>query len=173
LRSLSYNTKDTDWKNAEIEGKSTFNGSLFLGMDFGAWSLQGEVLLTGDNGTLNVPGIDGITGWSLLIPFIFKGDFRLGPVILQPLVGPYLNFVLGDLELGGTMGGKEPYANPPLGLMIGADAGIRLGGGIIFLDARFAVDLGKTAVGNNPMTAWSRSAFMLNLGYQFSLGRKT
>jgi hypothetical protein len=177
LRAPNYNTDNTDWKTVNIEGKSTANGGLFIGMDLGSLILQAEVLLGGDSAAIeNMPAtmeIDDISGFSLLIPLIFKWNFHLGPLVLQPLAGPYLNFALGNLKIGGRMGGEEPYANPPLGFMFGGDVGFPLWQGLVFLDLRFAVDFGKTAAGNNPMTAWTRSAFMLNLGYQFFVGGRT
>ncbi|MFP3089749.1 porin family protein [Treponema sp. TIM-1] len=174
MNSLSYDTDDTDWEGLDIEGNPTFGGGLFFGMDFGMVVAQAEALFRADKGTIeNVPGFDEGTGLSFLLPLIVKGDFHLGPVVLQPLAGLYFNFALGDLELSGTYGGKEPYANPLMGLMVGGDVGIRFGRNLIFLDLRYATDLGKTAVGNDPMTAWRRSAFVLNLGYQFFVWRKT
>lgn len=174
MRSLKYNTDDTDWENLDIDGKSTAAGGLFFGLDYGPVVTQVEILFSGDKGAIeNMPGFDDITAYTLLIPLILKGDFHLGPVVLQPLAGFYFNIALGDLDLDGSMGGKEPYANPPVGLMVGGDIGMRFGKSRIFLDLRYAADLGKTAVGNDPMTAWRRSAFMLNLGYQFFVWRKT
>jgi hypothetical protein len=174
LRVLSYDTDGTDWERIEIDGSPTYSGGLFFGADFGRVIAQAEVLFSGDRGTIeNMGGFDDLSGISLLIPLIVKGDFLLGPVVLQPLAGLYFNVALGDLTLGGSMGGEEPYASPPIGLMAGGDLGIRFGRNRVFLDLRYALDLGKTAVGNNPMTAWRRSAFMLNLGYQFYIWRKT
>lgn len=174
LRTLSYDTDDTDWKSVELDGSATYSAGLFFGADFGRVIAQAEVILSEDKGAIeNLSGFDEISGRSLLIPLIVKGDFLLGPVVLQPLAGLYFNVALGDLTLGGTMGGDEPYASPPVGLMVGGDLGLRFGRNRIFLDLRYAVDLGKTAVGNDPMTAWRRSAFMFNLGYQFYLWRKT
>jgi hypothetical protein len=148
-------------------------------MDFGLLIGQVEVLLMNEIIRMHYPlpydsttGIY-ITGTSLLLPFIFKVDFHLGPVVLQPLAGLYLNFALGDLkESGGRYDTEEPYANPLFGLMLGGSFGITLGRGILFLDTRYAMDLGRTVAGSGPKTIWRRSAFMFNLGYQFSLGRR-
>ncbi|MDR2629537.1 MAG: hypothetical protein LBC60_01285 [Spirochaetaceae bacterium] len=173
MKILSYNTDDIDLNRLNIEGNTAWNGGLFFGADFGKWIGQVEILLTADRGTIkDVEGFDDITAISLLIPLIFKWDLHLGPVAIRPLAGFYLNFALGDMTLGGSYGGEEPYANPPLGFMIGGDVGLILGRGIIFLDLRYGMDLGKTAMGNSPIEVWRRSAFMLNLGYQFLIGRR-
>jgi hypothetical protein len=173
IRSLSYNTDGTDWDGLAVEGNSAPNAGLFIGMDFGKLIIQAEIVLSGDNGTIdNIYSNNfysmGVTGTSLLIPLIVKRDFHLGPVVFQPLAGLYFNFALGDLKLeDNTMGGEEPYANPPVGLIFGGDVGIALWKGVLFLDLRFAGDLGKTAAGNDPIEIWTRTSFMINLGYQF------
>jgi hypothetical protein len=176
-----YAIDDTDWGNSggyDIDGQLTFNGGLFFGMDFGMLTGQAEILFTGERAKTRVltgysyTDMD-ITGLSILVPLIVKLDLRLGPVVLQPLAGFYFNFALGNLkEKGDDLEVEDPYANPLFGLMFGGDVGITLGRGIFFLDCRYAKDLGRTAAGNDPVTIWKRSALMLNLGYQFSLGRK-
>jgi hypothetical protein len=169
----SYNTDGTDFEGTNIEQGSGFGGSLFWGMDFGLLIGQVEVLLTTEKAIVKDSyGDIDVEGMSLLVPFIVKVDFHLGPVVLQPLAGLYLNFALGDLKES-AMGGEaeEPYANPLFGLMFGGSFGVTLGRGILFLDTRYAMDLGRTVV-SGPVTIWRRSALMFNLGYQFSLGRR-
>jgi hypothetical protein len=173
----NYNTNGTDHSGIDIKGGPAFDGALFFGMDFGLLIGQAEVLFTGDNAAITYPypypGEVDVTGISLMIPFILKVDFHLGPLVLQPLAGLYLNFGLGNLKESGMGADREdPYANPPLGLIFGGSLGTPLGRGIVFLDGRCAIDLGRTAAGNNPITIWKRSAFMINLGYQFFIGRR-
>jgi hypothetical protein len=176
-----YAIDDTDWGNMggkDIEGQMTFNGGFFFGMDFGMFAGQAEIFFAGEKAGTRI--LDGysyidmdITALSLLVPLIVKLDYHLGPVVLQPLAGIYLNFALGDLKE--SMGGVEledPYENPLMGVIFGGAAGMPLGKGLLFLDIRYAMDLGKTTAGNDPVTIWKRSAFMLNLGYQFFLGGK-
>jgi hypothetical protein len=146
-------------------------------MDFGLLAGQAEVFFSGESAVTRVLSGSGyadanITGLSLLAPLILKLDFHLGPVVLQPLAGVYFNFALGNLKEnvdGSDV--EDPYANPPLGVIFGGAFGMTLGRGILFLDLRYAKDLGRTVAGQDSATIWSRSAFMLNLGYQFSLGR--
>jgi hypothetical protein len=176
-----YAIDDTHWGDKggdDIEGKGTFNGALFFGMDFGLLAGQAEVFFAGERAATRV--LTGftytdtdITGLSILVPLVLKLDFHWGPVVLQPLAGFYLNFALGNLkERVGSLDVEDPYANPLLGVIFGGAIGISFGRGIFFLDLRYAKDLGKTVAGNDPVTIWKRSALMLNLGYQFSLGRK-
>jgi hypothetical protein len=148
-------------------------------MDFGRLIGQVEVLLMNEIIRMHYPlpydgttGID-ITGTSLLVPFVFKADFHLGPVVLQPLAGLYLNVAIGTLEESGhNFDAEDSYANPLFGLMLGGSFGITLGRGLLFLDTRYAMDLGRTVAGSDSVTIWRRSALMFNLGYQFSLGRR-
>jgi hypothetical protein len=176
-----YDTDDTDMNNYEIDGQGSFGGGLYFGMDFGLLTGQAEILVAGDSARMEIDSgypyynHDEIKfgGTSLLIPLIFKLDLHLGPVVLQPLAGPYLNFALGDLEEKGDYSdSNDPYANPLFGLMFGGTLGIKAGPGMIFLDTRYAMDLGKTKAGNNPLTIWKRSGVLLNLGYQFYFGGK-
>jgi hypothetical protein len=180
MRLPQYDADDTDWGDMggeDIEGRGTFNGGLFFGMDFGVVAGQAEVFFAGERASTKVllgsyTDTD-ITGLSILVPLIVKLDLHLGPVALQPLAGLYLNFALGNLKENVDGSDREdPYANPPLGVLFGGALGISLGRGILFADIRYARDLGNTVAGNNAATIWNRSALMFNLGYQFSLGRK-
>jgi hypothetical protein len=174
-----YDVDDTDWDSTggeDIRGKPTpGGGGLFFGWDFGFVTTEAGALVSLDRGKGDYGSSEyTLKGVSLLVPLVFKLDFHLGPVTLQPLAGGYLNFALGDLRSDGNNGGKDPYANPLFGLMFGGALGFKLGRGSLFLDSRYAMDLGKTAAAgrNGPVTIWKRSGVMLNLGYQFYIGGK-
>jgi hypothetical protein len=170
-----YNTDGTDLQNkssfGHVEGTSGIDFGLFFGMDLGFLIGEAGALVSFDNADIfnYYNGYSTVEGVSIHIPLLVKLDLRLGPVVLQPLLGPYLNFALGSLHMDS---GTDPYANPPFGFTVGGLAGLNLGRGLLFLDARYEADLGKTKAGNDPMTIWSRSAFRLNLGYQLYLGRR-
>jgi hypothetical protein len=177
----NYNIDGTDAEDingVSVRGMPGGNAGLLLGMDFGLLVAEADLLLFVDNARMYFERPNGydewfdITGLALHIPLLLKADFHLGPVVLQPLLGPYFNLALGDLQTGGDRGGNDPYANPPIGMVFGGLAGLNLGRGILFLDSRYEMDLGKTVAGNEPVTLWRRSAFLLNLGYQIYLGRK-
>ncbi|MDR2247620.1 MAG: hypothetical protein LBE17_13280 [Treponema sp.] len=169
-----YDTDDTEWKartGHDIDGRTRGAGGLFLGADFGL--LIGEVgaLLSFERAKIYV-GSDSYSarGMSLHIPLLLKMDFHLGPLVLQPLAGPYFNLALGKLDVEDY--GDDPYANPPFGLVFGGLLGLNLGRGILFVDSRYEMDLGKTVAGNDPITIWKRSAYVLSFGYQIYLGRR-
>jgi hypothetical protein len=174
-----YDINDTDWEDyggSGINGYTTFNGGLFLGIDFGLFAGEAGFFFTGDSAETSFQNSYGSREWSdmtgaaLHIPLLVKMDFHLGPVVLQPLLGPYFNIALGPLHTSGFQTGDDPYANPPVGLVFGGLAGLNLGRGILFIDGRYEIDLGRTVAGNDSITIWRRSAFMLNLGYQIYLG---
>jgi hypothetical protein len=174
-----YDTDDTDVSGTDVDGIGSFNGGLYFGIDTGLVTGEIELLIVQENASAEIYNGYGyeevqFSGTSLLIPLIFKLDFHLGPVVLQPLFGFYLNFALEDLkeEMHDGSTYHDPYANPLFGLMFGGTLGIKAGRGIIFLDTRYAMDLGKTKAGNDPRTIFKRSGVMLNLGYQFYFGGK-
>jgi hypothetical protein len=177
LTTPKYDTDDTDWENyGSADGRLRGAFGLFLGLDFGP--LIGEIgtVLSFDRAKVYYSGYydgyyDGRSARAvaLHVPLLVKMDFHLGPVVLQPLLGPYFNFALGDLRIDSA---RDPYANPLFGLVFGGLAGLNLGRGILFIDGRYEMDLGRTVAGNDPITIWSRSAFILSLGYQIYLGRR-
>jgi hypothetical protein len=159
-----------------MKGDSNFAIGAFLGMTKGTWSLEAEALLSGDKGTMKIPYYNysyweyykyGFSGWSLMIPLIVKYEFKLGPVVIQPLAGLYFNIALGHFEIDGT---ENDWEKPLLGLMFGGDVGVNLGGGRIFLDLRYAGDLGNTVIDSNFEVG--KSAFTVSLGYQHFLNGK-
>jgi hypothetical protein len=100
---------------------------------------------------------------SLQIPVMLKLDWHFGRIMLQPQAGVYLNFGLGDVTDEDGENGAE-YESPLLGLVFGGAAGFRIGKGYLFLDIRYAMDMGDTKIDKGPK--WNRSATMFNVGYQ-------
>jgi hypothetical protein len=170
-----YDTDGTEWKDSaghDIDGHTGGTVGLFLGADFGLLIGEAGALLSFDRAKLYYESgsYSEVNGTSLHIPLLLKMDFHLGPVVLQPLAGPYFNLALGKLDVENY--GKDPYANPPFGLVFGGLLGLNLGRGILFIDSRYEMDLGKTVAGNDPITIWKHSAYVLSMGYQIYLGRR-
>jgi hypothetical protein len=168
---LSYNTDDTEWDRlgGSVKAKGAGSFGLSLGFDSGLLIFETGTVFAFDNANLEMGSDDTSTGGvSLHIPLLLKADFHLGPVVLQPLLGSYFNFALGKL----FGDGHDPYANPPLGLTFGGLIGFNLGGGLLFMDAHYDMDLGKTKAGNAAITVWQRSNFAFTFGYQIYLGRR-
>jgi hypothetical protein len=168
---LFYNFDDGILWGSSRESMVTFDGALYLGWSFSSFSFQLEGLLTGDNvklgyyDTTKLSYYDTqLSGISLLVPLIFKWSFNIGRFAIQPLAGPYLNFALGSLKA--SSGGRDPYANPLLGMMFGSALGWNFRKGMLFLDTRFAMDLGNTVVSSGKI--WKKRALMVSVGYQFN-----
>jgi hypothetical protein len=146
----------------------------FLGWHLAKFGIQLEALMAFDGARKNQTRLEAM---SLLLPIIAKYDINIKSFVIQPLVGAYFNIALGDMY-GSYQGsgsysprdGHTSYANPPLGIMVGGDFGWVFKRGMLFLDARFAFDLGKTviAVDGNEEELWRKTALTLSLGYQFN-----
>jgi hypothetical protein len=98
------------------------------------------------------------------IPLLVKLSFKPEKFTLGAYTGVYYIVPLG---------GAEAYS-VPLGISAGADAGIRLGPGILFLDLNFSADLGEgafTAPGIRDIH-YTRKSFGLSLGYSYGLGKR-
>jgi hypothetical protein len=138
----------------------------FLGLHLGKLGVQVEAMLDFDWAT-DYWGRD-ISGLSLFVPLIVKYDIRLGDFSIQPLAGAYYNIALGDIKINDD---SVPSANPPIGIMAGSAFGWNFRKGLLFLDARFAWNLGKTVVSygyGDSQSLWHKSAFILALGYEFN-----
>jgi hypothetical protein len=161
------------YDSADSEGiKPEFGG--FLGWHLAKFGIQIETLVAFDEAYTKQTRFESV---SLLLPIIGKYDINIKSFVIQPLVGVYFNIALGDMygkyKGDGTYHNKDgntSYANPPLGIMVGSDFGWVFKRGMIFLDARFAFDLGKTVIAANGREEelWRKTAFTLSLGYQFN-----
>jgi hypothetical protein len=160
-----------------------FNASLLFGYDFGLLALQGEVLFnTGWNGyNYHYDGLYGYGGEehlgfdlkTLQIPVMLKLDLHGNRIMFQPQLGFYLNFGLGDMRYNHDAWGSGPslhvednmdYSSPLFGFMAGGAFGVRIGRGYLFLDIRYAENLGNIKVEGIEM---KRHAVMSSLGYQY------
>jgi hypothetical protein len=162
----TYDSADSDGIKPEFGG--------FIGWHLAKLGIQIEALAAFDKAYTKQTDFESV---SLLLPIIGKYDIAVKSFVIQPLVGAYFNIALGDMDGrykgSGTYHNKDghtSYANPPLGIMVGSDFGWALKKGMIFLDARFAFDLGKTviAVNGSEEELWRKTAFTLSLGYQFN-----
>jgi hypothetical protein len=126
------------------------------------------------------------SGTTIQIPLMFKLDLHWRRIMFQPQAGFYLNLTLGDLEFEkekdevkwGHVPSNErlpeelelEYDSPLFGFMTGAALGVRIGRGYLFMDGRFAIDLGQSKIKDKDrgteMAAWNHSAWSVTLGYQ-------
>jgi hypothetical protein len=180
----------------KLNGGGGFNGGLLWGYDFGLFASQVELVVSGDNGKFELVRQEvngggsawraekfGFSGITLQIPVMVKLDLHWRRIIFQPQAGFYLNLSLGDLELkkekneaGGSGSPVSPfpdefkveYHKPLFGFMAGAALGVHIWKGYLFMDGRYAIDMGKSEVEYKGLkTTWNRSAYTVTLGYQY------
>ncbi|GHV91979.1 hypothetical protein AGMMS50268_24820 [Spirochaetia bacterium] len=163
----------------EVAGYAMFQPFKYLG-------IQGEAIFTMDYITMRNyiqdesdptlhPRVDYVyQNVSLMIPVVVKATFR--PVrarfLIAPLAGVYLNLPLGPMTMPG--GGTEDYKfDPlPLGLTAGADFGMRLGPGMLMVNARYSIDTGNVVLANEGTLYRRTQMVSVGLGYEFKLFQK-
>jgi hypothetical protein len=173
---MNFSEYDSESTKLSSMGRMGGDGVFYIGFDFGIVNLEAGAMFSYDVSELWMPSSGNSSYYnehsakrsSIHIPLLFKFDIHLGPMVIQPLLGPYLNFALGKLDWDDAY---YPYANPPLGFTLGSLLGFTLGRGILFADGRYDMDLGSAVVDRNDWTMGKRSAFVLNFGYQIYLGR--
>jgi hypothetical protein len=158
---------------------NTFEAALHV--SYQPWryvGFQTEALFTMDSAALAIPDlnpteyitkIDEYKSGSLMIPLMVKGIFRFNRLVVSPLAGVYLTLPLGQMT---TDNGKSAFlVTPPLGGTAGAELGMHLGPGLLFLDIRYAADFGPTVL-KGETTVYRRSMVSFSLGYKFGLLKK-
>jgi hypothetical protein len=155
------------------------------------FSLQLELLLTGDTLVYRGRGsvgefleIERFSSLSLMIPFVGKANFRVGPVRLSPLLGFYVTAPLGQTRYDyhyDTGSGDKSYSwyfSVPLGISAGLEGAVQYGPGKIFAGLRYAGDFGSVIIDDDPSfrghynarddkTSYRRRTFSVYLGYEF------
>jgi hypothetical protein len=113
-----------------------------------------------------------VTAWSLMIPLALKITHRDAPLLAAGLAGLYLAVPLGNMQ-NNAMGGNFGYAlTLPIGYTVGVDLGMKAGPGYLFLDLRWAQDLGDTVKTNSRELIYRRSMISLSVGYELGFFRK-
>jgi hypothetical protein len=161
---------------AEIPDKGfTFEGAAQLSFQFTSFlALQAEGIFTRD--TVKYQGTEGyeasLTSLSVMLPLALKFTFRPGPVLIAPFGGAYFNLPVGDMAFESN-DGKESYSfSQSIGVMGGLDLGLKLGPGVLFLDARLAMDLGDTSVSDSGGTLqiYKREPMLsVSMGYEIGI----
>ena len=110
---------------------------------------------------------DMFTSMSLMFPFLLKVPLGFEKFVLSFCAGAYylLFSPWGEGESGGGFS-----MSFPLGFIIGADLGIPLGPGELFVDLRYGKDHGVTVIQNGPR--YGRDRINVGLGYKFGFFKK-
>jgi hypothetical protein len=149
-------------------------------------ALQVEGIYTYD--TVDYSGITGPVGGvsqnfkasfdsaSVMIPVLLKLQGRPDIFKLSIFAGGYYVYRRGKMtyEIDGR---KTEYDyEVPFGFLAGLDFGFKMGPGVLFLDARFAMDAGKTSIKDltgNSFALYQRMMGSFTVGYELGLFEKS
>jgi TolB-like protein len=112
---------------------------------------------------------------SLMFPALLKLTFRPATFLVAAFGGVYITMPLGDMQFESDVDESAAYTpSVPLGYLGGVNIGIKLGPGVLFLDARYAAELGGTSIndGKGDLNVFSRGMISLSLGYELGLINK-
>jgi hypothetical protein len=149
-------------------------------------SVQGEVVFTFDRASswdYSGPTVQNIdryareyTSLSLSFPLTLRWNFYPGRFRLSPFAGFYFLLPLGKMKFSSSLAQTEESlsykVSPPLGLLGGLSAGLKLGPGMLVADLRYAADLGEPDVRNRNMETYLRSMISFSLGYEWAFFTK-
>jgi hypothetical protein len=177
------NTADEDMVGSGYSPKEksniAFNATLFGALKFNeSWAIQPEVIFMFNNGmeisgyeysyTIDYPTLD--------IPLLLRWNFILRPVLAGIVLGPYISFPVGKVNLSvDDKGSALDTAGYSYGASGGFVIGIKAGQGYLTGDLRFLHDFSSLKVredfGDGPQDAniAIRRSINLTIGYEFSL----
>jgi TolB-like protein len=111
---------------------------------------------------------------AMMLPVLGKFTFRPGSFLLAVFGGIYFTipFTAMTLDVSGTEYSYE--FTPPMGLIVGGNAGIKLGPGTLFLDLRLSGDFTDTELTGDfgSRAVYRRTLAIVSLGYEFGFGRR-
>jgi hypothetical protein len=128
-----------------------------------------------------------VTVSDIMAPILFKPTFWVGKYFLiSPFIGPYLKFAWGSykwerVDAGGSrQGSGGVFFEIFGGISAGLDVGVKAGPGVLFLDARYFFDGGRSRLGSGTTgellyqqsaekksTVYRMQNIMLSIGYAF------
>jgi hypothetical protein len=115
-------------------------------------------------------------GFSLQFPFMAKLNFYPGKFRVSPFFGPYVTVSLGKMKIVrpnfDDVSASASFSLP-MGLLGGLSLSYPMGPGMIFLDLRYAADLGTPDLSDVGITeTYKRRMVSLSMGFEFGLIRK-
>jgi hypothetical protein len=156
-----------------------FNATLFGAFRFNdSWAVQPELIFMSNNGMElggngNTVAIDYPT---LDIPLLLRWTFIVRPVLAGIVLGPYISFPVGRLNLSvGGQGAALDTTGYTFGATGGFVIGIKAGAGYLTGDVRFLHDFSSLEVredfgdGIEDANILLRRSINLTIGYEFSL----
>jgi hypothetical protein len=187
LRLYNRSAEFEDWNiENEVSNFLNVNAAFQASLHVLPWlDVQAEVNFTTDS----APYTEKVTitkfpfnSQSLMFPLLARFNFRSNDFSVGALAGAYFFMPLGQMT-NNQMGGAFAYKmDLPIGYMLGFNIGMKAGPGYLFLDARWAADLGtlkRASEGNGSESyfrsgaeLYKRSMVMLNLGYEIGFFNK-
>ena len=143
-----------------------FGGGVFAEYHFlNFLSVEAGVEIATDNVKVTAKAKDSYSNLLLEIPVLIKYVNKPGDnFMLEPYAGIHFNIPF-----------KEATKPPLISALVGFQYGVKLGPGIIFIDPRFSMDIGKsvlnTAASVRPLS-FQRYIIHLGIGYKFGFFTK-
>ncbi|MDR1316741.1 MAG: hypothetical protein LBK13_07695 [Spirochaetales bacterium] len=175
---------DFDPETTETESGFPYEIAAHLALQFSPLlALQVEGIYTYD--TVEYSGISGppsgsfrasFDSSSIMIPVLLKIQGRPDIFKFSLFAGGYYVYHRDKMkyEIGGSR--AEYDYKVPFGFVGGIDAGFKVGPGVLFLDARFAIDAGKTSIqdsGGKSLALYDRMMGSFTVGYELGLFEKS
>ena len=139
-------------------------------------SLQAEALLTRDTVVFSATsaGDEKFEYIQLLFPLLIKFNIHPGRFVISPYGGIYYPLPLADMKYSRNGRGNDfEYSySLVLGYMGGISRGTVLGPGRLFLDTRYAADLGEIRDTAAEKDLFGRYMITVSLGYELGLFKK-
>jgi TolB-like protein len=152
------------------------------------FALQAETVFFAADGYLVIPNYAPLSSSSstysphtitlsysaMMLPVLGKFTFRPGSFLLALFGGIYFTIPLTamTLDVDGTEYSYE--FTPPMGFILGGNAGIKLGPGTLFLDLRLSGDFADIELTGDfgSRAVYKQSLAIVSLGYEFGFGRR-
>ncbi|MDR2607272.1 MAG: hypothetical protein LBC57_02680 [Treponema sp.] len=138
--------------------------------------LQAEALFTRDTVVFSEAsaGEENFEYVQMLFPLLVKFNIHPGRFVISPYGGIYYPLPLADMKYSRNGRGNDfEYSySLALGYIGGISLGTMLGPGRLFLDARYAADLGEIRNTATEKDLFGRNMITVSIGYELGLFRK-
>ncbi|MDR0526202.1 MAG: outer membrane beta-barrel protein [Spirochaetaceae bacterium] len=128
---------------------------------------QSEIIFSGEKIAAVLPEGDSVTmeAGILNVPLLAKAAWTPRIFYFAVFAGPALTLPLGQMMIKQDGLERQYDFSPTFGLLAGINAGIKVGQGAVFLDARYYGDCLFTRV--NDVQQYRRQTFSVSLGYRY------
>jgi TolB-like protein len=128
---------------------------------------QSEIIFSGEKIAAVLPEGDSVTmeAGILTVPLLAKAAWTPRIFYFAVFAGPALTLPLGQMMIKQDGLERQYDFSPTFGLLAGINAGIKVGQGAVFLDARYYGDCLFTRV--NDVQQYRRQTFSVSLGYRY------